>query len=82
MFLRSYTSYNSGPKLPLIRTWPPSPNFVSCLSEPSNASSANAIPTMNMPGVKAYKFHLSNDLIDSIDPNEVVELFDSQLDQA
>jgi hypothetical protein len=37
---------------------------------------------MNLPGVKAYKFNVSNDLIDSIDPNEVVELFDSQLDQA
>jgi hypothetical protein len=34
---------------------------------------------MNLLEVKAYKFHVSNDLID---PNEVVELFDSQLDQA
>jgi hypothetical protein len=29
---------------------------------------------MNLLEVKAYKFHVSNDLID---PNEVVELFDS-----
>jgi hypothetical protein len=37
---------------------------------------------MNLPKVKASKFDVSNDLIDSIDPNEVVELFNSQLNQA
>jgi hypothetical protein len=81
MFLKLYTSYDSGPKLPLIGAWPPSPNFVSCLSEPSNASSDNAIPTMNMPKVEASKFHVLDDLIDSIDPNEIVALSNSQSDQ-
>ncbi len=72
MFPRLYTSFHSGPKLPLIGAWPPSPNFVSCLSEPSDASSANAIPTMNLLEVEASKFQVLDDLIDSIDPNAVV----------
>ncbi len=75
MFPTSYISSNSGPKSPLIEAWPPSHNFVSCLGEPSNASSVNAMLTMNMPKAKISKFHVPND------PNEIVELFNSQSNQ-
>ncbi len=37
---------------------------------------------MNLAKAKASKFHAPNDLIDSIDPNEVVKLSNSQSNQA
>jgi hypothetical protein len=75
MFPKSYIGYNSGPKSPLIGTWFLFHNFVSCLSEPSNASSVNAMLTMNLPKVEASKFHMLDD------PNEIVDLFNSQSNQ-
>ncbi len=75
MFPRSYIKSNSGPKSPLIGTWPPSHNFVSCLGEPSNTSSVNAMLKINLPKAKASKFPMPND------PNEIVELFNSQSNQ-
>ncbi len=48
MFPRLYTSYDSGPKSPLIRAWPLSLDYISCLGEPSDASNANAMPIMNL----------------------------------
>jgi hypothetical protein len=66
MFPRLYSNCNSGPKSPLVGTWPPSQYYVSCLGEPSNAISVNAMLTMNLPKVEASKFHVLDD------PNEIV----------